>query len=158
MGPGLYWAFAVARTWYPLRNADWLRAHPQLSARAWASAQGLVTLPQALLGYAAFAWYSQRSASSFVLPLGPQPVLFVGLMLTMGLLTSWLATVCWNAASRRLPASTVAQLIVFETLFALTYAFALRGQWPEPLTLAGIVLLVAGVVIALRRNAQGAKY
>ena len=116
-----------------------------------------MTLPQALLGYAAFAWYSQRSASNFALPVGPQPVLFVGLMLTMGLLTSWLATVCWNAASRRLPASTVAQLIVFETLFALTYAFALRGQWPEPLTLAGIVLLVAGVVIALRRNAQGAK-
>ncbi len=42
------------------------------------------------------------------------------------------------------------QLIVFETLAALAYAFALRGRPPEAMTLAGIVLLVAGVVWALR--------
>jgi drug/metabolite transporter (DMT)-like permease len=38
----------------------------------------------------------------------------------------------------------------FETLAALAYAFLLRGEAPEPLTLLGIVLLVAGVVWALR--------
>ena len=44
-------------TWYPLHNADWLRAHPERSPRAWATAQGVATLPLALLGYAAFwAW------------------------------------------------------------------------------------------------------
>ena len=42
------------------------------------------------------------------------------------------------------------QLIVFETLFALAYAFGLRRQWPDAATLAGIALLVAGVVWALR--------
>ena len=35
-------------TWYPIRNARWLRAHPQHSARAWATAQGLATLPLSL--------------------------------------------------------------------------------------------------------------
>jgi drug/metabolite transporter (DMT)-like permease len=39
---------------------------------------------------------------------------------------------------------------VFETLAALAYAFALRGAWPEPATLLGIGLLVAGVLWALR--------
>ena len=39
-------------TWYPIRNADWLRAHTDRSATAWATAQGLATLPLALLGYA----------------------------------------------------------------------------------------------------------
>ena len=42
------------------------------------------------------------------------------------------------------------QLIVFETLAALACAFMLRGQWPAVPTLAGIALLVAGVVWGLR--------
>ena len=41
-------------TWYPIRNADWLRAHADRSPRAWATAQGLATLPLAALGYALF--------------------------------------------------------------------------------------------------------
>ena len=39
---------------------------------------------------------------------------------------------------------------MFETLSALAYAFMLRGRLPEPATLAGIALLVAGVMWALR--------
>ena len=39
-------------TWYPLRNADWLRAHPDRNPRTWATAQGVATLPLATLGYA----------------------------------------------------------------------------------------------------------
>jgi drug/metabolite transporter (DMT)-like permease len=77
-------------------------------------------------------------------------VLFVGLMFAIGLLASWLGTLCWNEASHRLPTTLVGQLIVFETLAALAYAYLLRAQWPPPLTLAGIALLVAGVVSALR--------
>ncbi len=60
----------VCWTWYPLRNADWLRAHPDRSPRTWATAQGLATLPLALLGYAAsWAWLS-ASGSGFPMPLG----------------------------------------------------------------------------------------
>jgi drug/metabolite transporter (DMT)-like permease len=40
----------VCWTWYPLKNADWLRGHPDRNARVWATAQGLATLPLALLG------------------------------------------------------------------------------------------------------------
>jgi drug/metabolite transporter (DMT)-like permease len=39
---------------------------------------------------------------------------------------------------------------VFETLAALAYAYALRGQWPQPLTLLGAALLIAGVLTGLR--------
>jgi drug/metabolite transporter (DMT)-like permease len=42
------------------------------------------------------------------------------------------------------------QLIVFETLAALAYAFWLRGHWPEPLTLLGMTLLVMGVITGVR--------
>jgi len=35
-------------------------------------------------------------------------------------------------------------------LSALAYAFWLRGQWPEPLTLLGMALLVTGVITGVR--------
>ncbi len=137
-------------TWYPIRNADWLRHHPGRSPRAWATAQGLVTLPLAVLGFAAtWAWFAVTNAP-WAMPLGPRPQAYLGLMLAIGLLSSWLGTLCWNEASQRLPTTLVGQLIVFETLSALTYAYALRGRWPLPETLAGIALLVLGVMWALR--------
>lgn len=139
-------------TWYPIRNADWLRAHSDRSPRAWATAQGLMTLPLALLGLAALPglqWAGLLDAG-LDLPLGPRPWAYIGLMLAVGLCASWLGTLCWNEASQRLPTSLVGQLIVFETLAALAYAFVLRGQVPATLTLLGIALLVGGVVWALR--------
>jgi drug/metabolite transporter (DMT)-like permease len=137
-------------TWYPIRNADWLRAHPDRSPRTWATAQGVATLPLALVGYAGFLAWSVASGSDFSLPFGPRPVHFVALMFTIGLFASWLGTLCWNEASQRLPTTVAGQLIVFETLSALAYAFMLRGTAPAPSTLAGIALLVAGVMWALR--------
>jgi drug/metabolite transporter (DMT)-like permease len=138
-------------TWYPIRNADWMRAHPDRSASAWATAQGLATLPVAALGFGAFwLWSALAGSDAFAMPLGPTPLRFVGLMFAIGLFASWLGTLCWNAASQRLPTTMVGQLIVFETLAALAYAFMLRREAPGAATLLGVALLVAGVVWALR--------
>ena len=146
----------VCWTWYPLRNARWLRAHPDRSARAWATAQGLATLPLALLGYAAtWAWHVASAAAgstptALPMPFGPRPGDFLLLMFAIGLFASWLGTLCWNEASQRLAPALAGQLIVFETLAALSYAFVLRQQLPPAETLAGIALLVAGVIWAVR--------
>jgi drug/metabolite transporter (DMT)-like permease len=137
-------------TWYPIRNADWLRAHAGRNPRSWATAQGVATLPLSAAGLATFWAWSAFAGSGFPLPLGPTPALFVGLMFAIGLLASWLGTLCWNSASQRLPTTLVGQLIAFETLAALAYAFALRGWMPGPMVLAGITLLIAGVAWALR--------
>lgn len=137
-------------TWYPLRNADWLRDHPGRSPRAWATAQGLATLPLALLGYALLWGWMGLSGAAFEMPLGPDPFLFVALMVSVGLLASWLGTLCWNESSQRLPTALAGQLIVFETLAALLYAYLWRGEWPSGLTWLGIAALVAGVLWAVR--------
>jgi len=140
----------VCWTWYPLRNADWLRAHADRPPGTWATAQGIATLPLALAGYLGWWSWAAFSGDGFPMPFGPRPAEFLALMFAVGLLASWLGTLCWNEASQRLPTTLVGQLIVFETLSALTYAFVLRGRMPEPETLAGIALLVAGVLWALR--------
>ena len=141
-------------TWYPIRNAEWLRAHPDRSARGWATAQGLMTLPLALLGYAlTWLWNGADwlgNSSAFEMPFGPRPGDFLLLMFAIGLFASWLGTLCWNEASQRLPTALAGQLIVFETLAALGYAFALRGGVPQAGTLLGVALLICGVVWAVR--------
>jgi drug/metabolite transporter (DMT)-like permease len=141
-------------TWYPIRNADWLRAHGERSPRTWATAQGVATLPLALAGYVVWWAFVAWRGDPFVMPFGPRPWFFVGLMLAIGLLASWLGTLCWNEASQRLPTTLAGQLIVFETLSALAYAFALRNRWPEPVSLLGIGLLIAGVAWALQARPQ----
>ena len=118
------------------------------------TAQGVATLPLALLGYGLWWIWNAASGSSFNMPFGPRPGVYLGLMFAIGLFASWLGTLCWNEASQRLPTTLTGQLIVFETLSALAYAFLLRGRAPEPLTLAGIALLVAGVLWALRVKPQ----
>ena len=83
-------------------------------------------------------------------PLGPRPEAYLGLMLAIGLLASWLGTLCWNRASALLPTSLAGQLIVFETLAALAYGFMHRGVMPEPTAWVGIALLLAGVLAGSR--------
>ncbi|GMV29937.1 MAG: cationic amino acid transporter [Rhodanobacteraceae bacterium] len=150
VGAVLAVAAVVCWTWYPLRNADWLRAHPDRSPRAWATAQGLVTLPLAAAGYVVVWFWLSWADPGFPMPLGPQPLRFLALMVTIGLFASWLGTLCWNQASQRLPTAIAGQLIVFETLAALAYAYALRREMPPPLVLTGVALLVAGVVLSAR--------
>jgi len=145
----------ICWTWYPLRNADWLRAHPGRSPRTWATAQGLATLPLALTGYALLWIALSVAGSTYPMPLGPRPGFFIALMAAIGLFASWLGTLCWNEASQRLPTALAGQLIVFETLAALSYAYLLRGEMPPPLTLLGVALLVCGVMSALRIRPQG---
>lgn len=153
LGAALAVGAVACWTWYPIRNAEWLRAHPDRSPRGWATAQGLATLPLALIGYAlTWAWFAATD-SPFAMPFGPRPGDFLLLMFAIGLLASWLGTLCWNEASQRLPPTIAGQLIVFETLSALAYAFVLRREWPDAGTLAGIALLVAGVLWALRSDA-----
>jgi len=137
-------------TWYPLRNADWLRHHPGRRPRAWATAQGLMTLPLALLGYGVVWWGADLGFETVPMPWGPRPEVFVAWMLGIGFLASWLGTLCWNEASQRLPTALAGQLIVFETLAALVYAFAWRAQWPSGLAWVGVVLLLGGVLWAVR--------
>ena len=142
-------------TWYPIRNSRWLRAHPGRSPRAWATAQGVATLPLAAAAFAAYWLWNEATQQPLHMPLGPQPERFLLLMFAIGLFGSWLGTLCWNEASQRLPATLAGQLIVFETLAALAYAWTLRAQAPGPAALAGVALLVAGVWWALRPGAGG---
>jgi drug/metabolite transporter (DMT)-like permease len=52
--------------------------------------------------------------------------------------------------SQRLPTALSGQMIVFETIFAVTYAHILRCEIPSPMLSLGVVSLIAGVLVSLR--------
>ena len=147
-GMALATAALVCWTWYPIRNAAWVQANPQVGSGTWATAQGLATLPLAAAGMTAYMLLTGAWADDA--PWGPRPWTYAGLMLAVGLLASWLGTLCWNRASSLLPTSLTGQLIVFETLAAMTYGFMYRSAWPQIGDWAGMALLVAGVVVGTR--------
>lgn len=133
-------------TWYPICNADWLLAHPDRSPRAWSTAQGLATFPFAVIMYVAF-WGMEPAGTPL---LGDDPVWFVSVMAVTGLMGSWVGIIFWNAMSQRLPTALAGQMIVFETIFAVLYAHVMRLSWPQWNMTAGMVLLLAGVLLSLK--------
>jgi drug/metabolite transporter (DMT)-like permease len=150
-GAALAWIAVAAWTWYPIHNARWLQKHAQHSSMTWASAQGLVTLPIALVCFSIdmllLEFVNERFHNQ---PLGPQPELFVGLMFAIGFCASWLGTLLWNVASKNTPTALTGQLIVFETLAALGYAYLVYARAPSVYEAIGIALLVIGVIVGVR--------
>jgi len=151
-GTGIALAVAALAcwTWFPLRNARWLRNNPDKSPLTWSTAQGVVTLPLALIGYGLACAQLSLSHADVALPFGPRPWVFLGLMVAIGVFCSWIGALCWNEASQRLPTVLLGPLIVFEILAGLAYAFMLRQAWPPLMTFAGIACLIGGVIVAMR--------
>jgi len=78
--------------------------------------------------------------------------LFAWIVLAIGLGSSWLATILWNMASQRLPASLCGQLIVSETLFALLYSFLWEYRWPTAVQWAAAALFTAGILASIKAH------
>ncbi len=152
VGAVLAFIAVAAWTWYPIFNARWLNAHPKHSSLTWASAQGIATLPIAAVGFAiTLAYFEFTGNASFGFSkLGDASTKFWWLMFAIGFSASWLGTLLWNIASKNTPTALTGQLIVFETLAALGYAYLVYWRAPSLLEAAGIALLVIGVLVGVR--------
>lgn len=157
LGAALAWIAVAAWTWYPIHNARWLQTHTQHSSMTWASAQGLVTLPIAAIGFAAMLGYYEATnhATLGFTQLGDAPTKFWSLMFVIGFTASWLGTLLWNVASKNTPTALTGQLIVFETLAALGYAYIVYARAPSAFEALGIALLVLGVIVGVRTFSRG---
>jgi drug/metabolite transporter (DMT)-like permease len=159
LGGALALVAVAAWTWYPIHNAAWLQTNTQHLPSTWTTAQGVATLPLAMLGWVGMGLWQGAQGGDWVYGLGPRPGYYLGLMLAIGLLASWVGTWAWSRASTLLPTALSGQLIVFETLAALTYGYMHRGERPDATAMLGIALLVAGVMVGVRafHRQQGPK-
>ncbi|WP_053843017.1 DMT family transporter [Paracidovorax avenae] len=145
-GIGIALVALVFWTAFAILNARWLQRHPEVGATDWANWLGLATgLGGVLLWIVAGSPLSAIAAQ-------PGIATFAAVCMAIGFGSSWLATILWNVASQRLPASLCGQLIVSETLFALVYSFALEGHWPAPLQWAACALFTLGILASINAH------
>jgi drug/metabolite transporter (DMT)-like permease len=141
-------------TWFAVENARYLRRNDHFDSNHWSVLLGIAT---GILGAALWAglWLTGKGATDGAAdPSGARWHTFWLLNVALAIGASWLGTGLWNAASKRLPLTLSGQMIVFETLFALLYAFVYDERWPRPLEAAAIGLLLAGVVWSVRRHSD----
>jgi drug/metabolite transporter (DMT)-like permease len=133
-------------TAFALLNAAWLKRHPEVNGTDWANWLGVAT------GAGALVMWALAGSPTADLRALPQPGRFLLLCLLTGFGSAWLATILWNLASRRLPASLCGQLIVSETLFALAYSFLWDGRWPTPAQGAAVLLFTLGILATIKAH------
>lgn len=136
----------AAWTAFALLNAAWLKKHPEVDATDWANWLGLAT------GAGSLVLWAVAGSEVDALRAQPQALLFAALCLGTGFGSAWLATILWNMASQRLPASLCGQLIVSETLFALAYSFLWDGRWPSVPQATAIVLFTLGILASVKAH------
>ncbi|MET0135823.1 MAG: DMT family transporter [Kibdelosporangium sp.] len=149
---GIAAAFGALLVWatYGVANARFLARNPDVSSGHWSTVVGVATGAITLLTLP-IAWASGQLGAVD----GAADPSLLGLLLgsvVLGMLVSWGGTWLWNVASAKLPTTLAGMLVVVETISGVTYVYIARGQWPPILQLAGFAVIIAGVLLAVRRQ------
>ena len=149
---GLFCAIGALASWtaYAVGNSRWLARLDTVVVRDWNLLVGLVTGMQSLLliPVALLVGNWTHAAGDWAI--------FAGVSLGVALFASIAGNALWNRASRLLPLTLVGQMILFETLFALLYAFLWEARWPTPLETIAFAFVVASVLSCLAAHRQPA--
>jgi drug/metabolite transporter (DMT)-like permease len=152
---GVCAAFTALAAWtvYAVQNQSYLRAHPRIDAKDWATLQGIGTLVWVLVALGGWSMLgaSTGASSPHLLNALAEPV-FLAWTLFLGIGASWLGTALWNHGARALPPTLAGQMIVFETVFGLLYGFVFETRLPHVIEAVGFASLLSGVVWAVRRH------
>lgn len=141
---GCWTAFAVG-------NSRCLARLDRVSAQEWNLLIGVMTGAQAvlLLPLAMMIGAPARAGEAWLH--------LAGVSIAVALVASILGNMLWNRMSRLLPLTLVGQMILFETLFALLYAFLWEWRLPTGLEILAFALLIAGVISCLAAHRPGTR-
>lgn len=139
-------------TWYGIVNARFMKARACVGANAWSIAIGLATGALSLIAIVVLAFAHDVLPIVDASALADRDLLLRFLIgsLVLGVVVSWFATTLWNRVARSLPVSLAGQLVVFETLAALSYAFVVDWRWPTAIEVTSAGLIIVGVVLGIR--------
>lgn len=142
---GLLCAVGALASWtaFAVWNSRWLTRMPSMSPQDWNLLTGIVTGAQSLLliPLALMLETWTQSAHDWAV--------FVGVSVGVALLASIAGNALWNRMTRLLPLTLVGQMILFETLFALLYAFAWESRGPTLLEGVAFFFVVTSVLTCI---------
>ncbi|MNF96595.1 Inner membrane protein YtfF [compost metagenome] len=139
--------------WYAVHNSRYLKQCGHFDSHQWSVLSGVMTGVLSLVLVLVLALWQPTQLQVEAAP--ERWTLFWLYSLGCAVFGSWLAALLWNAASKRMPLTLSGQLIVFETLFALLYAFIWRQSGPSLLEGLAIVLVIGGVCWSMRQHEPG---
>lgn len=150
---GVAFAFISLASWtkYAVSNAYFLKANPHIHYGDWTT----------LIGFTTLLWMSVTIPLTYVffndlLPIerytywSPELGSFLIGCAMLGIVCSWLANYLWNIASANLPLLITSQLLIFETLFGLLFAYLVEWRLPYLMETLGTMLLVTAIAYGLR--------
>ena len=129
---------------FAVQNSRALKRLTSVSSDDWSLLIGVVTGAQGLI-LAPFALLLEPSDQALHLW-----GYFALVSLGLGLFSSVLGYALWNRMSRILPLTMVGQMVLFETLFALIYAFVWAQRLPSPYEVGAMILVCASVMSCVR--------
>ncbi|GBR10629.1 multidrug DMT transporter permease [Gluconobacter frateurii] len=139
---GLVYALAALTCWttYAVWNSRCLMRMHHLSAHDWTLLTGLVTGGQALvlLPVALLASSGSHSPSEWGR--------FAGVSAGVAVIASLFGNALWNRMCRLLPLTMTGQMILFETLFGVTYGVLWEQRAPRFLEMAAFALMIGSVL------------
>lgn len=139
----------VLWTWYALANARFLAARQAVSSAHWATMVGVATgaVTLAVLPLAAVTGQLAAPATGH-----PGTGQLIAAVIILGVVVSWMGTWLWNLASARLSPVLAGMLVNVETIAGFAYVYAAKLQWPPLGQLTGLLLVITGVALAVRRQ------
>jgi drug/metabolite transporter (DMT)-like permease len=118
---------------------------------------GMNLVPYITLAYGAAALVLLVWTAAARQPLLGFPAATYGWILLLALIPQLIAHSTYNWALKYLPAAFVSISLLGEPVGSTLLAFALLGETPSALKLAGAVMILAGIAIAMRRPAPAAQ-
>ncbi|MFA6917074.1 MAG: DMT family transporter [Parachlamydiales bacterium] len=140
----------IAWSWFVVANTQFLKTCPTLTYFEWASMLGVATLFWVVIGTAIMGFFvlDTSQLQRYMIPSDELTTFLVGIGI-LGCICSWLGTFLWNSGCTHLPLSLSGQLTIFETLFGLTFVFALDQRLPTLLEFSGILLMLLAVLYCM---------
>ncbi|MCA1407246.1 DMT family transporter [Ensifer sp. IC3342] len=136
-------------TWFGIANQSALAKRPGMDAGVWTAlimiGGGIEMLVFMPVGLALGVFEIPRLGLDWDVA-APLYLWGTGLAFLASVGGAW----AWTIASQRLPVALSAQLIVSETVFGMLFGLAVHGRSPTVLEIAGIAVLTAGVLTAVR--------
>lgn len=146
---GLAAAVAALASWtaFAIRNARFLREHPEWRPLDWSGALGVAAM---LTGFTIFL-FAEGAEVPAALARGFSDARLLAWTAFMGIVGAWFTSALWNFASRILRPAALGMLLVFESVFGLLFGFLYDGRFPTPREGVAVGCLVAGAVLGIRR-------
>lgn len=148
----------ISWTWYAVANAQFLKNNPQVSSSDWSTIIGVATFFWVGLCGLVFGsiFFDQVDWNKYFM-LSPSLINFLVGCSILGLVCSWVGGFLWNRACVILPVSLAGQLTIFETIFGLTFVYALKLTIPPLFEFIGISFFLVAITYGIRSISKEAR-